>query len=114
MLADTDQGRHPGRQVNVDAAAKADDAHALAGQNVLVLSDVAHDTARDETGDLNAGQIQPVGGDDAQAVALVVLAGLVQRCVEEAARPIGDSGNHAGTRDAVYVDVEDVHEDANA
>jgi hypothetical protein len=73
----------------------------------------AQDPPRDQPGDLHDADLAAVRHLDDQAVALVVLARLVQRGVEELARPVGDRRAH-GARDgrAVHMAVEDAHEDA--
>src|SRR4051794_7377462 len=56
-LADDDERRPVGRQVDVGAAAEADEAEALAGDHLLALAQVALDAPRDEAGDLDEGDV---------------------------------------------------------
>ena len=57
--------------------------------------------------------LRPRRRPDAQAVALVVRAGLVERRVEELARPVRDAGDTSCHRRPVHVAIEDVHEHAH-
>src|SRR3546814_6962887 len=70
------QGRDAFRQVDVEAAAEADEAEELAGADRLVELHLAYDAARNKAGDLHETDIDPVVGGHLQRHALVVLRGL--------------------------------------
>ena len=65
-------------QIEVRAAAEADDAEAVAGGDAVALLDEAQDAAGDQAGDLHHRDLLPVGRRIASGVALIQFAGLVQ------------------------------------
>ena len=97
------------REIDVDARAETNEADALAGGQQRAFVSEAHDPSRDEAGDLDDAE-PPRGGIDGDAVALVVLARLVQVGVEEQTRMIDDLRDAALHRGAIDVAVEDRHE----
>ena len=98
-----------GREIDVDARAETNEADALAGGQQRAFVSEAHDPSRDEAGDLDDAEPSR-GGIDGDAVALVVLARLVQVGVEEQTRMIDDLRDAALHRGAIDVAVEDRHE----
>jgi hypothetical protein len=95
----------------VEPRAEADHAEALAASQALAFPGPAEDAARYQSGDLHRRHDGAVRQLEQKAVALVVLARLVEVGVEELARPIGDTPDGAGDRRPIDVAVEDVHED---
>src|SRR5262249_47466022 len=94
-LALRDQRPGPLGQIDVNARAEADHADALAGAHARPLAHEADDPSGDKPGDLHhcdAG----VAGTDHEAIALVVLARLVELGVEEGPAPIDDLLDLAG------------------
>ena len=85
------------RQIDVDPAAEADQADALAGARPVALAHEGQDAPRDQPGDLGEADRDPVLALDQEMLALIVLARLVEVGVEELARHIGD----AATRPAI-------------
>ena len=110
-LADRHQGAVPGRQIEVDARAEADQAEPLADAHAVALADEGDDAPRDQAGDLHDRDLAAVGGGDDEAAPLVLLARLVEGGVEEAARHVDRADDAAGHRRAVDVDVEHGKED---
>src|SRR5262249_866616 len=79
-----DERPHPLGQVDVDARAEADHADALADADGCALAHETDNSARDQTCDLHHADATPVARDE-EAIALVVLARLVEVGVEEGA-----------------------------
>ena len=65
-------GSHALGQIQIGAAAEADDAEALAGAHHAALVHVAQDAPRDQPGDLHHRHVAPVRQAHRQRVALVV------------------------------------------
>src|SRR5258708_32798503 len=67
-----ERGLHVGvrRQVDVHARAEADESVALSPLQPVSLVNIAENAARDQTGDLHAGDVLPAGGLQPQRVAL--------------------------------------------
>src|SRR5579871_611414 len=105
---------HAFRQIDVDPRAEPDHADALAGADAGALLDERHDAARHQAGDLDDADAGARGRRDKEAVALVVLARLVEIRVDEGARPVRHPLDAAGDRAAVHVAVEHAHEDRDA
>ena len=105
--------RAPIGQIDVDARAEADQAEAVARAEIRAFVDEADDAPRDQAGDLHDAERARRALDD-DAVALVVLARLVEIGVEEQAGLVGDARHAALDRRAVHVAVEHRHEDRNA
>ena len=82
----------PGGQIDVDAAAEADQADALARLDAVAFLDERQDPPRDQAGDLGEADRHPVVALDQEMLPLIVLARLVEVGVEELARDIGDLG----------------------
>ena len=78
-----DEGRHALRQVDVEPRAEADEAEALARPQPVALGGEADDAPRHQARDLDHRQRPAVVELDADGVALVVLARLVQRGVDK-------------------------------
>ena len=76
-------------QEDIDARAEADEAEALADRDVAAGLGPADDAARDEAGDLHDGD-RAVRAFDDEAVALVLLARLVELGIEEFSGPVFD------------------------
>src|SRR6202011_3699654 len=100
------------RQINADARAEADHADALAGADLLAFAHERHDAARDEPRDLHHADAPARAGND-EAVALVVLARLVEVGVEEFARLVRHAFDASADRAAVHVAIEHAHENGN-
>ena len=83
-------------EVDVEPRAEPDHADALAGADRGALAHERHDAPRDEAGDLDDADPGAAGGADQEAVALVVLARLVEVGVEEEAGAVGDALDAAG------------------
>ncbi len=98
------------RQVHVHARAEADEAVALTALERGARVDVAEDPARDQAGDLHAGDALPVAGFDPQGIPFVLQRRLVQRGVEERPGVVPALPHRTVHRRAVGVHVEDVHE----
>ena len=81
------------RQIDVGAAAEADEPEAFAGIQWLGRFHPADDAACDEAGDLHAGDVLTVGGAQVQRVALVLDRGLVEGGIHEA---VMGAGNFVG------------------
>src|SRR5262245_11568687 len=98
-LADGDKRLACGRQIDIHARAEANEANALSGPDALALVDEGDDAAGDEPGDLHDGDLGAVGGGDHGGAALVELACLVGRGIEETALHVdgpGDATRHGG------------------
>src|ERR1700728_809223 len=91
---ETDHDLRARRQVDVDARAEADEADALAGGEQRALMGEAHDPPGDQAGDLDHAK-PPGWRVDDDAVALVVLARLVEVGVEEQTGMIDDLSDAA-------------------
>ena len=83
--------RGAGGQIDVDPAAEADQADALAGGDPVARLDPGHDPPRDQPGDLGEGDFGAVVALDQDVLALIVLARLVEIGVEELAGDIDDA-----------------------
>src|SRR6185312_12183679 len=94
------------------AAAEADEADALAGDDRFALAQCRDDTARDQPGDLHHGNVA-TGGREPGCHALIVAARLVEARIEKFSRAVGKLGDVAGHRRAVHMYVEDAHEDGD-
>ena len=94
------------RQIEVGAAAEADEPELVARANRFAFVDIAKDTPRDQARDLRHRNVPPVGQSDRERVALVVLGRLVQTRAQERAVPVGDAGHGPVGRDPVRVDVQ--------
>src|SRR5512134_629846 len=105
-LADRDECAVTRRQVEVDARAEPDQAEALADAHAVALSRKCHDAPRDQPGDLHDRDLHAVGTGYDEPAPLILLARLVDRCVEEAAGHIDRAHDASGNRRAVDVDVE--------
>ena len=99
--------------IDIDAASEADDAEAVARLHLLTGNQRAFDPPRDEAGDLDHRQVEAVRRLDTDGLALIVLGSLIEGGVEEPARPVMNPADGAVRGDAVHMDVEDVHEDAD-
>ena len=111
--ADGDHRLRICRHIDIDARAETDEAEALANRKLLALAHEADDAARHEPGDLHDAETS-LRRVDHEAVALIVLARLVEIGVDEETRTIGDARDAAGDRRAVHMHVEDAHEDGDA
>ncbi len=80
-----------GGQIDVDAAAEADQPDALPGDDALAGIDETDDPPRDQPGDLGEADAGAVAALDDEILPLVVVGSLVEVGVEELARDIGDS-----------------------
>ena len=89
-LAEQDLRRGAGGQIDVDPAAEADQADALAGDDPVARLDPGHDPPRDQPGDLGEADPRAVLALDQDVLALIVLARLVEIGVEELAGDIDD------------------------
>jgi hypothetical protein len=107
-------GFTPSGRVDVGAAAEADDAEAVAGLELVALAHVADDAARDQPGDLHAGELAAIRQVEAQRVALVLRGGLLHAGVDEGAVAIGDAADAALHGRVVHVNVEHGEEDGHA
>ncbi len=90
-LADSDQHLRAFRQIDIDAAAEADQPEALAGANASPLAQESHDPPRDQPGDQHHAEPPALGSLDDKRAALVLLAGLVELGIEELARHVDAS-----------------------
>src|SRR5258708_9032296 len=114
-LAGDDERDPSSREIDIGAAAEADDAEALPGEDRLALAQPADDAPRYEAGDLHHGEIAAaLGRRDADRHPLIVLARLVETGIDEFALAVVELDDAAGGRDAVDMDVEDIEEDADA
>ena len=113
-MSDTDQRRHAFGQVDIQTAAKADQAKAVARLQTVALFDETDDAPRHKTRDLHHADAGAIGGFDGQAVAFVVNAGLVQRGIHEFAVTVDDVQHLARDGRAVHVAIENVHEHRHA
>src|SRR5690349_24800493 len=77
-LAGNDQRWPGGREIDIGAAAEADEPEALPGDRVLAGRKVADDATGHEPGDLHHGDFRALGGGDADRHALILLARFVQ------------------------------------
>jgi len=113
-LTDRNERHRALRQIHVKAAAEADNAEAFACREVVPFLHIAHDAARDETGNLHHHDILAIRALDHHGVALIRIARLVEIGIEEKAGAIGDALHLACNRRAVHMAVEHIHEDADA
>src|SRR5215510_10224965 len=84
--------RHPDarfrRKIDVDAGAEPDEAEAVAAAEAVAGFRVAEDPARDQPGDLDAGDVRAGVGLEPQRAAFVLRRGLVERRVHERPRVV--------------------------
>src|ERR1700729_1970562 len=73
------------REIDIDPGAEPDHADPLAGADGGALPHERHDAPGDEAGDLHDSDACPVRGPDQEAVALVIVARLVEIGIEEQA-----------------------------
>src|SRR3981189_2104942 len=104
-------GRTPSGREGAGPRAEADQAEALAGPDGDAFAHEGDDPAGDQAGDLHHHDASAARGGDDEAVALVVLARLVEIGIEEGARVIGDALDAAADGTAIHVAVEHAHED---
>ena len=90
-LADFGENAGAVRQVDIDAAAEADQPDALASGHASPLAYESHDPPRDQPGDQHEPGFLALLRLDDQGLALVLLARLVELGVKEGARHIGAS-----------------------
>src|SRR5688572_14204252 len=113
-LPDADQRRDAVRQVDIDPAAEPDQADPLPCPQRPARGQVALDAAGDQPGDLHHRDVEAILRPQVDQLALIVLARLVERRVDELARTVGHGDHLAVDRRAVHMHVEDVHENTNA
>src|SRR5205085_538029 len=94
--------------------AEADETDALPRADAVTLVHEGDDPARDEAGDLNDRELRAVRFFDDQRAALVLLARLVERGVEEGAGHVDGARDLAGDGSARDVHVEDAEKGRNA
>src|SRR5690554_1333987 len=87
-LTDRNERHRALRQIHVKAAAEADNAEAFACREVVPFLHIAHDAARDETGNLHHHDILAIRALDHHGVALIRIARLVEIGIEEKAGAI--------------------------
>src|SRR3990167_2843597 len=107
------RGRARG-QIDVDTAAKPDEADALPDPELVTHGDKGHDAPRDKTRDLRKADAHAVGTFDDEMLALILLARLVEIGVQELAGNIDKLAQRPGNRGAVDMDVKDAHENRHA
>src|SRR3546814_11741535 len=95
--------REAGGEVNIDPAAKADQADALARSDGVARLYPGDDAARHEARDLREADAQTIGAFDENMLTLLIIARLVEVGVEELAWNINDAVEGAG--DGSTVDV---------
>ena len=88
------------RQIEIGAAAEADDAEPVARLHRIALADIAQDAPGDQPGDLHHRQVAAIRQAERDGVAFIVLARLVEAGIHELAVAIGDARHRAiaGTR----------------
>src|SRR5580658_1258502 len=101
------------REIDVDARAEADQPDALAGGEQRALVGETDDPPGDEAGDLDNAK-SPRRRIDHDAVALIVLARLVEVGAHEQAGAIDDLSDAPLDRRAIHVAIEYRHEDRYA
>src|ERR1700732_1007859 len=106
------QGPRRTGHIDIDARTEADQAEPVASADSLALAYKTDNAPRDKSGDLHNPETAAAPFDD-EAVALVVLARLVEIGVEEKAWPIGDLRHPAGDRRAGPMAVAHRHENGN-
>src|SRR5690606_38322823 len=89
-------------QIDVEARAETDKAEAFAGINGGALGDEAENPARHQARNLHHAD-PPARAVNYEAVALVLIAGLVELGIEELAGAIGDARDLAAYRSAVHM-----------
>src|SRR5574340_1526436 len=87
FLADRDFSARRRRQIDVHSRAEADEAVALAAHQLVADAHVAQDAARDQPGNLHAGDVA-ARALDPQRIALVFGGSLVEVGIDEAARGV--------------------------
>ena len=112
-LAGRDHGRNGGRQIDIDAAAEPDQAEAFAGAHLLAGPDIAFDAPRHQPGDLHHADALAAFGYQADALALIMFAGLVQGGIEEFTGPVLNFLDAARHRHAVHMHIEHIHKYRN-
>ena len=114
-LAFQHQGQHALRQIEIGAAAEADDAEAARPPGHESPSFTSQRMRRAmRPGDLHDRDLPPVGQADGERVALVLVRRLVEIGAEELAVAIGDAGHRAVRRHAVHMHVEHREENRDA
>ena len=113
-LADQDQGLDPVRQVDVAAAAEPDQADPLAGRQLGPLADERRRCAAPRAPRSGPARLAAVTRRDREGLALVLVGRLVEGGVEELAGMTGQPDDPARHRRPVHMDIEHVHEDADA
>ena len=98
---------------HIDARSEADQAEALANADIAALLGPADDSPCHEPGDLH-GSNSAVRTVDDDAVALVLMARLVEFGIQKFTRPMLDLGDPAAHRGAVHVAGKDIHEHGDA
>ncbi len=101
-------------QIDVDAAAEADEADALTGGDHVARLDETDDAARDQAGNLGKADLAAIAPLDHEMLALILVRRLVEIGIQELARDIDDLTDDARDRCAVDVHVEHRHEDRHA
>src|SRR5690606_35652800 len=94
-LAEQHLRRSAGGQIDVDPAAEADQADALAGGDAVPRLDPGHDPPRDQPGDLGEGDLRAIVRLDQDVLALIVLARLVEVGIEKLAGDVDDAPDRA-------------------
>ena len=82
--------------------------------NLLALADEFNDAARQQAGNLHNSDSIPAFHLDREGLALVVGARFVELGVDELAWHIGNAGYVTVDGAAIYMNVEDIHENGNA
>src|SRR5262249_5755974 len=90
-------------EIDVETRAEADQAEALARRDGHALAHERDDAPRDQAGDLHHPDAVAARRHDDEAVALVVLARLVEIGIDEGAGVIGDALDAAAHRAAVHM-----------
>src|SRR5665213_4385337 len=97
-LAEQNARRGAGGKIDVDPAAEADQADALAGGDKVARFHPGDDPARDHAGNLGEPDPRPACALDQEMLALIVLARLVEVGIEELAGDVDDTLDLAGDR----------------
>ena len=80
-LTYADQRRHAVWQINIDSAAKTDQAETFTREKPLPFLDPDHDAPRHQPRDLNDGNITAIGQHHSNRLPLVMLTCLVERSI---------------------------------
>src|SRR5438105_9849686 len=113
-LADRYERMNAARQIDIDAAAEADEADALSREQPVALVHEFYDAPRDQPGDLDDAELAAVVEHKRNRLALIVLARLVEIGIDEFSRNIGNARQCPFGRRPVHMNVEDVHENRDA